>query len=240
MRLPRLAQGFLTASLATVCAVVPSASASATSSSSSASNSSEWRFTVLLDDKPIGYHHFTLIESGAARELRSEARFKVKLLFVTVYRYEHDADERWQGECLATLEARTNDNGKSNWVRGARNASQFAVATQKLSTSLAPCVQTFAYWNPQMLTATQLLNPQTGDYVAVLVTHTGVETLSVRGREIAAERYRLVSAPTNGESATDPLEIDLWYSTDRNPKHKQWLALESIAAGGGRLRYQLQ
>ena len=70
----------------------------------------QWDFQVFLDDKPIGYHRYTLREAGAERELTSEARFDVKLLFITAYRYAHDASESWRGNCLARLNARTDDN----------------------------------------------------------------------------------------------------------------------------------
>ena len=45
-------------------------------------------------------------------ELRSEARFDVRFLFVSAYRYEHEAVERWQGGCLRELQSRTVTNGE--------------------------------------------------------------------------------------------------------------------------------
>ncbi len=196
----------------------------------------QWRFSVSLDGKAIGYHHFALNERGTTRELHSQARFKVKFLFVNAYSYAHDAKERWHGECLSQLEARTDDNGEKIQVRGTRGESAFVIATAALTATVTPCVQTFAYWNPQILTATHLLNPQTGEYVPVRVTQAGTETIEVRGRQVTAERYRIVGEDTDSA----PLQIDLWYSTDRNRDDKQWLALESLAEGGRRLRYTMQ
>ena len=63
----------------------------------------EWDFRVLLDDSPIGEHRFALATTGGERKLVSEARFAVKLLGVTVYRYRHEATELWRGDCLARL-----------------------------------------------------------------------------------------------------------------------------------------
>ena len=197
---------------------------------------SEWRFTVLLDGKSIGYHQFALSKRSTERELISEARFNVKFFFINAYSYAHDAKELWQGECLSTLEALTNDNGNQHRVHGARGDDAFSVATGTRTESLPPCVQTFAYWNPQILKATHLLNQQTGVFVPVVVTLVGLEPVTVRGRQLSAERYRIVEQTTSRER----LQIDLWYSTDRNLEDKQWLALESVAAGGRRLRSQLQ
>jgi len=81
--------------------------------------STVWNFRVYLDDKPIGYHRFTLTRQGEEGELKSEARFDVKVLFINAYRYVHDATERWSGRCLKSMTARTDDDGE----RFAVNAS---------------------------------------------------------------------------------------------------------------------
>jgi hypothetical protein len=45
-----------------------------------------WDFTVYLDDREIGYHRFRLHDRGVERELESEARCNVKILFFNAYR----------------------------------------------------------------------------------------------------------------------------------------------------------
>jgi hypothetical protein len=176
--------------------------------------SRKWDFQVFLDDQPIGHHHFTLHDSregGTERELKNEARFDVKLLFITVYRYTHDAAERWRGNCLAQINARTDDNGKKSEV-GAE--------------PVEACVMSFAYWNPEMLKQTRLLNAQTGKLETVSITAMGEEKISLRGVPTPATRYR-ITGPKH--------PIELWYGADRS-----WLALQSTLASGRRLRYQLK
>ncbi len=183
-----------------------------------------WNFRVLLDDSEIGYHRFTLRERAGERELASEARFDVKLLFLNAYQYRHQANERWRGDCLTAVESRTDDNGQAYRVAAARSGERFVVETASGRTDLNGCVMTFAYWNPQMLRQRRLLNVQTGEYVDVRVTVLGEETLTIRGTPVAARRYALRGPK---------LAIDLWYSIDAH----DWLALESTTDGGRRLRY---
>lgn len=71
-----------------------------------------WAFRAYLDGKAIGYHRFVLHELGQQRELTSEARFEVKLLGFSAYRYAHDAIERWEGDCLKELTARTDERSQ--------------------------------------------------------------------------------------------------------------------------------
>jgi len=188
-------------------------------------DSRAWDFRVFLDDREIGYHRFTLRDKGDERELRSEARFKVELLFITAYRYAHEATERWRGNCLAELRARTNDNGKRYQLEAEQRGERLVVEKDHGREDLRGCVMTFAYWNPRMLSQGRLLNAQTGEYMDVTVTPAGEEMLLVRGNRVKAQRYAL-RAPD--------LAIDLWYSPDN-----EWLALESTTEGGRRLRYQI-
>ena len=185
----------------------------------------EWRFNALLDGKPIGHHHFRLDERDDRRELTSEARFDVKLLFVSVYTYVHDDKETFQGDCLTGIDARTDDNGEDLTVRGSLESPGFAVSNGKGKQMLGPCIMTFAYWNPRILEQKQLLNSQTGKYEPVVIEKIGDDSVMVRGRKEPAIKYLLTG---------EKLEIELWYSKDM-----EWLGLQSTAEGGRKLLYRL-
>jgi hypothetical protein len=77
-----------------------------------------WDFDVYLDDKKVGKHIFTISEAGGVKHVQSQASFKVKILFISAYRYEHIAAERWTDNCLVEIDASTNANGKRIQVSG--------------------------------------------------------------------------------------------------------------------------
>jgi len=184
----------------------------------------QWDFEVLLDGKSIGSHRFTLESRGDERVLRSQASFDVKLLFITAYRYRHDATERWQGDCLVGLKASTDDNGTVGSVAAARDGNRLQVDSPKGHSVLDGCVMSFAYWNPAMLKQARLLNAQTGKYQPVQITALPDQPLRVRGQEVQAQHYRL----------TGPEQpVELWYSAQGD-----WLGLESRVAGQRRLLYR--
>jgi hypothetical protein len=194
-------------SAARTAAMLAALAALATQAVAVGADTREWRFDVSLDGRPIGEHRYVLREHADSRELTSEASFRVRVLFFEAYRYDHRAQESWRGDCVEKLESRTDTNGEQTRV----DAGPFD-----------GCVQTFAYWNPSILEARRLLNPQTGEHVAVQVRDLGSELLA--GQPV--QRYRLT-----GSGAT-PLEIDLWYTPSR-----EWVALESRTPEGRRLRY---
>ncbi len=184
-----------------------------------------WNFSVYLDDKPIGYHRFELRQQGERSELRSTARFDVKVLFINAYQYVHDDSESWQGDCLQSMTASTDDNGKQLSVKAAKQGDEIGVTNREHHYALPGCVMSFAYWNPLMLQQTRLLNAQTGEYDAVTIKFVGEVTLQVRGVSQMAKQYRLTG---------NKLSIDLWYSSSGD-----WLALQSTTESGRRLRYVL-
>ena len=189
------------------------------------SDIANWDFDVYLNDKKVGKHSFTVSEAGGMKRVQSQANFNVKVLFITAYQYEHSAAERWTDNCLTTVDASTNANGKRIQVSGEQTGGGFVVESGDNPTQLPQCVMTFAYWNPDFLGESQLLNTQTGEYVDVRVEEVGDEVLEVRGQTVAATRFKLTAYE---------VDLTLWYSPDN-----EWLALESIAKGGHIIRYEL-
>jgi hypothetical protein len=175
-----------------------------------------WDFDVRLDGKPIGTHRFVVSGLAAAREVASMASFDVRLLGITVYRYRHEAQERWQGDCLRSLKSRTNDDGKVAQVDEQRDA--------------ADCLMGFAYWHPALHQQTRLLNPQTGKVEDARFDPLPAAPLLVNGREVAATRWRLTA--TTPASKQD---ITLWL--DR--ADGRWIGLDAQVKGR-LLTYRLQ
>lgn len=196
-----------------------------TLSASVVAGDQEWRFRVYLDDKEIGYHDFVLQEMDNQRKLQSEANFEYRLLFVKLFGYEHENTETWAGDCLTGIESKTDANGKPFEVSGALQGDRFILSGTAGDTELPSCSMTFAYWNPVFLQQDRLINVQNGEVLDIEVSEPERVQLEVRGVMQTAWRYQLGAGEMN---------IELWYS-----ENHEWLALETDARGGRRLRYQL-
>ena len=196
-----------------------------TASASTGAADRAWSFDVYLDDSRIGYHDYRLVESrdGSVR-LEAEASFNVRILFINAFRYRHEIEETWSGDCLTGVVAKTNSNGKRTEVVGELTEQGFTVSTGEEERALAECVMTFAYWNPAFLEQPRLLNPQTGEFVDVEVELLGNEPLPL-SRKAEQARCYLVRARN--------MEVRVWYSPDA-----EWLALESPTKGGRKIRYE--
>lgn len=194
----------------------------------------DYQFRVFLDGDEIGHHKFKFQAIGdgepggdgeSGYRLVSEASYKVKLLFVTVYKYQHQSIEYWQGGCLQTIDAKTDDNGEDYKVVGEQSGAQLELTTNGMTQVLdSGCVRTYAYWQPELLQSDRLLNAQTGELQPVELMNVGASELPW-DRSIEARTLRLTTAQG---------PIRLWYSDD-----DRWLGLQSALNNGRVLEYRL-
>ncbi|MFN2426663.1 MAG: DUF6134 family protein [Candidatus Binatia bacterium] len=184
----------------------------------------ELRFQVLLDGSPIGSQVFRISEEGARTTVSIEATMDVRILFITAYSYRHRNVETWNGDCLSSIDATTDDNGDAFRVKGAVAGDSFKVERTSGKEMLPACVVSYSYWAPDRLRAGRLLNSQTGKYEQLELRELGEASVSYRGQEVRARHIALV-----GEARY----IELWYELGS----QEWIALESVTEGGRRLRY---
>jgi hypothetical protein len=189
----------------------------------SAEEARSWRFTVWLDETPIGYHQVSIEKENDKKTVHTQADFDVRLLFIPVYSYEHETRERWENNCLVDITSTTNDNGYEYFIDSTQQQNQLAIQTKNGRTALQGCVRSFAYWDIELLNSERLLNTQTGEYQSVSVTDMGTGLLPVDEEQIEARHFRLV---------VEGMAIDLWYTDEL-----RWLALQSVTESGAILRY---
>lgn len=188
----------------------------------------EWAFDVYLDKNKMGTHTFTLNEQN---QMLSRAKFKVKVLFIEAYNYDHTSKEQWRDDCLTEIEANTKENKVTTKVSGKLSGEQFEIANGVQSQTLPACVMTFAYWNPKTLTQSKLLNPQNAEYLNTNIKLLGTEAIDVKGNKTETLHY-LLQGLSEGKIK---LNIDLWYDQNKN-----WVALQSTTPEGYKVIYKLK
>lgn len=190
----------------------------------------EWDFVVRLDDRPIGTHRFVLSPGDAGTlAIASDAQFEVKVLGWTAYRYRHRAHERWTGDCLAALDASTDDDGRRTQVRARRADGAFRIEVDPPpdhapATSAGSCLMSFAYWNTRLPAQQRLLDPGTGRVVPVQVQPLPPAAIDTRRGPVSARGWRIAGLPN---------PIDVWYAGS------EWIGLDTVV-GGRRLTYRLR
>jgi len=188
--------------------------------------SQTYDFKVFLGKDEIGRQRFDVSSEGERTQVRIDAQFTVKFLYIPVYRYRHTNVETWEGTCLREIRAETDDNGESFFVNGVVRNGQLQVQTQAGNWTGEGCIKTFAYWNPEWIKGERLLNSQTGEHQPASILAVGEETIPVQGVPTRTTHRRIV---------TDKFTVDLWYTLNG-----RWVALQSTTKKGDTLRYSLQ
>lgn len=188
--------------------------------------SQTYDFKVFLGKEEIGRQRFNVSSEGERTDVRIDAQFTVKFLYITVYTYRHTNVEAWEGTCLREIHAETDDNGDSFFVNGNFRNGQLQVQTQAGNWIGEGCIKAFAYWNPEWITGERLLNSQTGEHQPVSIRAVGEETIPVQGVPTRTTHRRII---------TEKFTIDLWYALNG-----RWVALQSTTTKGDTLRYTLE
>ncbi len=187
----------------------------------------EWAFNVYLDKSKIGTHTFTFDDN----KLVSKAKFNVKVLFIEAYKYDHISKEQWQNDCLTNIDVNTTEDKITTNVKGKKTASGFEISDGKTNQTLPECVMTFAYWNPEILEQSKLLNPQNAEYLDTTFTKIGAANINVKGKPTETTHYKLTGALNGGKK----LNIELWYN-----QNNEWVALKSITPEGYNIFYKIK
>lgn len=192
---------------------------------SESSSVREWEFKVLLNDKEVGTHVFTVTETDDERTVQSDAAFDIKILFFNAYSYRHSCVEIWDGLGLKSIESSTDANGDDFRVSGKRMDDYFLMSNRDGEKKHPTELYSFAYWTPEILSQTQLVNAQTGEYETVTITEVPSEPIYYQGNPLEAKRFDI---------RVKDQTISVWYGAD----DMRWLGLESPAKGGRVIRYE--
>ena len=180
-------------------------------------------FRVLRNDGQIGTHRLTFAVTQGGLTVLVATDIKVGVGPITVYRYTHRAEERWQAGTFVSLDAETNDNGTMARTTVRREAEWLDVQGQKASRYQAPLnALPLTHWNQAMLDG-PMISAQTGELLRPVVKQVGP------GRVVTA------SGPVEALHVTmrgDP-DLDTWYDAKST-----WLGLRLTARDGSTIRYE--
>ncbi|MDG0969218.1 MAG: DUF6134 family protein [Porticoccaceae bacterium] len=129
-------------------------------------------FKVFLNDRPVGWHRFTVQEKDDQLHVTSRASMDFTVLLVKSVNYRHLANETWEDGCLISFDSETIRNGKKIAVNGELINGAFRVVREDAEDFLGACVKSFPYWKPEWLESEYLLNVETGKYIAVSIAST--------------------------------------------------------------------
>lgn len=84
-------------------------------------------YDVLRNGKKIGEHTISFRRQGDALQVTAETHMRVKILFITAFRYHYKSEESWCGDELMAVSTRVNDGGDIQQTQAVRLEDGFRV-----------------------------------------------------------------------------------------------------------------
>ena len=180
-------------------------------------------FEVLRNGRKIGEHAMAF-DDGDGLSVKINIDMAVKLGPISLFRYRHEATERWRGGRFASLDTRTDSNGKILWASARRAGGAVLIEPAVGAAFEAPeAALPFTHWNRQIASA-PLFNPQDGKLLKerASVGGSGAVTLADGSKR-----------PAEGVVFRGEAYIEDWYDAD-----SVWTALTSRLKDGSAIDYR--
>lgn len=167
--------------------------------------STTMNYAIMRNGDQIGTTTVRLNRKGRETTAEVVTEVRVKIAFVTVYRYEQTETERWVDGWLVALNSATDDNGTLHKVTATSRGNVLAVNADGKTSEVDPAVMPVSLWNAALVQKTIALDTQDGSLVKLSVVDHGKEQLVLQGQPRTAHHYSI--------HTTFPQEV--WYDESR-------------------------
>jgi len=148
----------------------------------------EFDYAILRNGDRIGHYRFDVSRKGDRRHVRVDMKTRVKIMFITVYRAEHQRTSEWKGGRLMRLDGASKYNGEPYDLKFRREngAAKWTVDgdTRRIE---GPCFA-FVPWLMESGGEGVLLTEK-GKMRRLERTRLGEETKTIDGRELELRHF---------------------------------------------------
>jgi Family of unknown function (DUF6134) len=149
------------------------------------------QFAIMRNGEQIGIHAIEISRKGPETNVRVTTELAVKVLFVTAYRLQHSATERWMNGQLVALDSTTNNNGVRHKVSATWGLLGLEVEADGKTSHVDQNVFPASLWNPELTRRKAALDTQDGQVDPISVTDDGSEDLRLGARTLKAHHYEI-------------------------------------------------
>jgi hypothetical protein len=181
-----------TAGLLLSCALAgaqPSAGAQPPASAQPAAETLQ--YAIMRKGEQIGTHKVELRRTGKETSVNVETNVEVKVLFVTAYRFQHTATERWMNGHLVALDSETDDNGTQHKLTVALKGAALQVDADGAAAQVDKNIIPASLWNPELVRQSVMLDTQNGQVMPISVVDGGSEQVTVESGPAMAHHYTI-------------------------------------------------
>ena len=138
-------------------------------------------FLIKYKGRAVGFHHMEFFPDGDNLVVKTHFEIIVKLGFVKVADFRHDAVEYWENGRLVAFITETKEQNKRRFAKGILRDEGLVIEGSKFSGVINKALMPATFWNPESLTKNELVNHQNGDPIEVETSYLGLKQLNVLG-----------------------------------------------------------
>ncbi len=152
------------------------------------------RFRALRHGSPIGEHRVTFRPDGNRLTVETHVDIAVRVVFFTVFRFKHEAEEIWDAGRLVSVKSTTDDNGTLLQVSGNAVADGFRIiGDDGPFLASAHLLTSNALWDSRIVRENRLIDVQHGGEIGLVTKQLGDEQVDTPQGPVRARRHHLIT-----------------------------------------------
>jgi Domain of unknown function (DUF6134) len=152
------------------------------------------RFRALRHGSPIGEHRVTFQPDGDRLAVETHIDIAVKVLFLTAFRFKHEAEEIWHAGRLVSVKSTTDDNGTLLRVTGNAVEDGFRIVGEDGPFLAAGHLLTSnALWDSRIVRENRLIDVQHGGEIGLVTKPLGDEQVDTPQGPVRASRHQMIT-----------------------------------------------
>jgi hypothetical protein len=165
-------------------------------------------FDIYRDGSEIGNHVITITRDSDQTMVNVKTDIKVKVAFITAYRFEHERTETWSRDRLLRVESRTNDDGKKFAIIAEANGDGYSRTVNGRTDIFDGDIQLVSFWDRDtILSGDTYISPVVDETYDLSFSSPTVDKLWIGDRSYEAEHYKM----------SGDLDYEMWYSPEGYP-----------------------
>ena len=152
------------------------------------------RFRALWQRSSIGEHRVTFRMDGDRLVVDTHIDIAVRVLFFTVFRLKHDAQEIWQSGRLVSVTSTTDRDGTRLQAAGNAATDGFRIVGENGPfLAAADLLTTNALWDSRIVHEQRLIDVQYGGEIGLVARPFGEEQVVTPRGPVRASRYQMIT-----------------------------------------------
>jgi len=170
-------------------------------------------FDIYRKEKVIGKHEIFFNKNENILNIEINVDIKVKIGFITIYKYSHNNNETWENDELIKISTNSITNSKIKYnVYGQKNFENFEFIGIDGNKTTKKNIIPISYWNRDILDTNEFLDTQKGIIRKSEIKFLKDEIILFNNKEVNTEKYKLVIITKHHSDKKTIPEILLWYT----------------------------